>query len=111
MTEFVFISLMTTAWCLGLTVASQDGMVIGFARKALVDENGDAKKEIFKPLLVCEWCMPSIHSLVGYVTHFMLFGVDLNLLVMYPVVVCAASFMTGFLWSLYLLIEKTVDLK
>ncbi len=99
---------LTTIWCLGLTIASQNEMVLGFLRRRLTDGEGNPLRRIYEPLLLCEWCMPSIHALVCYgiaVGLGIINNWSWSLLFAYPIVVMASSFCTGILWSVFKLIE------
>lgn len=96
--------LLTTIWCLGIKIITAERMAfdnVGRYAQRKVEEG----KIIFDPLIACEWCMPSIHSLIGYsfaiglgiITHFYW-----TLVIMYPLVVIGASVGTGFTWNAYL---------
>lgn len=102
----------TTIWVLGLKIATSENMVlekVGQYGKAKVEEG----KKIFEAIIVCQWCMPSIHSLVGYGFAFGLGILPLQwnwqLLIRYPLVVMGASFCSGMLWLLYETINRIHD--
>lgn len=97
---FLQLILITTIWCLGITVASQEGMIIHGIRKW-----ADAKESKWAmPAITCIWCMPSIHSLAGYgfsIGVGVISSFSWSLVFMYPLVVCGASFCSGFIWAIY----------
>lgn len=93
-----------TIWCLGITVVTQKGMALYFIR-----EWAEQKKSIwYDPLILCEWCLASIHSIISF---FIAIGIGVikvlswKLLFMWPLVVMGASFATGIIWTLYKMIE------
>jgi hypothetical protein len=103
--------ILTTMWCLGMKIVTADHMIfakIGKYARQKVEEG----KSIYDPLIACEWCMPSIHSLIGYsfaigiglVTSF-----SWSLVVMYPLVVIGSSIGTGMIWSAYLTMNSAKE--
>lgn len=93
-----------TIWCLGITIVTQPGMLLYFVR-----EWAEQKKSIwYEPLVLCHWCLPSIHSVVSYgfaigigiIEHF-----SWSLIFMWPLVIMGSSILTGIIWSAYLLID------
>lgn len=104
MTTLINIILVTSIWCLGITIATQKDMVLHFIRRWA--EQKDSKW--FEPIVICPWCMPSIHSLIGYSFCFATEIVTVfnwNIVLMYPIVVCGSSVVTGVIWSVYKMIE------
>lgn len=99
--QLVFI---TTIWCLGMKIITSQDMILerlgNFAHKKV--EEG---KLIYDPLIACEWCMPSMHSLVGYffaVVLGIITAFSWRLVIIYPLVAIGASIGTGFIWNAYL---------
>ena len=98
----------TCVWVLGLTIVTQDGMAFGFIRDRLTDDRGNPLMKIYEPLILCEWCMPSIHGIFGYAFAIGLGYINefnWKLVLIYPLVVALSSFIVGMLWSVYLLLE------
>lgn len=96
--------LVTSIWVLGLTIATQKDMVLYFLR----EEAEKMESKIFEPIIICHWCMPSLHSLVGYVFVFFTGIVDeftWRVALMYPLVVCGSSLVCGLVWAIYKKIE------
>lgn len=99
--ELVFI---TTIWCLGMKIITSQNMIfekIGNFAHQKVEEG----KLIYDPLIACEWCMPSIHSLFGYffaVVLGIITSFSWRLVIIYPLVAIGASVGTGFIWNAYL---------
>ena len=92
---------LTSIWILGLTIATQEKMLLHFIRRWA------EKKEssFYEAVLLCIWCMSSLHSIIGY---GFLIGIGVvdefswRHLVAYPIVVCGSSFLSGMLWAIYL---------
>lgn len=93
------IIIITVVWVLGVKIVTSEGMIL-----ESVGRYADSKKSlIWKPLVICVWCMPSIHSLVGYglaVGVGVITGFSWHLIFMYPLVVMASSFICGVLWNI-----------
>ncbi|MBP6478172.1 MAG: hypothetical protein KA290_10675 [Chitinophagaceae bacterium] len=101
MIELLQIILLTSIWCLGVTIVTQPDMALGRLR-----EWAEGKESMwFQPLLICPWCLPSIHSIFGYLFS-LLIGVEITwkIIAIYPLVVAGASVVTGLIWSLCTLI-------
>ena len=102
----------TTIWCLGIKILTADGMVLSkvgkFARKKIKEG-----QIIYEPLVSCEFCLPSIHSLVGYVFGVsigVITGFSMSLVFMYPLVAMGSSIATGFIWNAYQTMMAAKDL-
>lgn len=96
--------IITVIWCLGFKVVTSDGMWLEKIGQYAEHKNA----LIWKPLVKCIWCMPSIHSLVGYglaVGIGVITGFSWHLVFMYPLVVMGSSFICGVLWSISECIE------
>lgn len=100
--------VITSIWVLGLTIVTQKGMALYNFRQW-----AETKKSLwFEPIILCEWCMPSIHSLIGYaiaiglgvINHF-----SWSLVVAYILVVMGSSVVSGMTWALYSLIAKLIE--
>lgn len=93
---------LTTIWCLGIKIVTSDGMIL-----SKVGEYGKKKaeegKRVFEALIVCEWCLPSIHSLFGYGFALALgiLPASWSLLFIYPLVAMGSSMTTGLIWNGY----------
>lgn len=70
------------------------------------NEKVDEGYRIFEAILACPWCMPSLHSFVGYTFYFIFFGVQWELLFAYPIIAFGSSFCSGFTWTIYKFIVK-----
>lgn len=104
------LSILTIIWVMGLTIVTQENMGLYILRDKATDNNFKATKEIYNPLIVCHWCMPSIHSIVGYLAAWGL-GIitewSWKLVLLYPFVVALSSLSCGLIWSFYKLIETS----
>ena len=95
----------TVIWVLGFSLVTSEGMLLHGLRKYAEER----KLLIWDPIVLCVWCMPSIHSLIGYLFAFGIGVIDhfsLKLVIMYPLVVMASSFLSGILWSINKLISE-----
>lgn len=95
--------IIVSIWVLGIKIATGEEMIL-----EKLGEWGKKKSEkykIFDALIVCPFCMPSIHSLVGYSFAFGLNIIplewDWKLLIMYPIIVMGTSILAGFTWTAY----------
>lgn len=100
---FLNIILILSIWCLGIKVVTAKGMILQG-----LGEWGNGKVEdghkIWEPLLVCPWCLPSFHSLIGYSFAIGLGVIDKfewRLVIMLPLVIMGASVVTGLTWTIY----------
>ena len=93
----IFLSIIfTTILVLGVTVFTQPGMGgYSFRENAT---NIDSK--LMQVVILCEWCMPSLWSLLGYSFSFLYVGFDLKMLLFYPITVCASSILCGGIWGI-----------
>lgn len=108
MIEYFKIVVITSIWCIGVMIVSADGMILDGLRikaKKRIDEG----KFIYEALIYCPWCLPSIHSVVGYFFCIIL-GVikefEWKLIFIYPLVAMAASLITGIIWGIHNLISS-----
>jgi hypothetical protein len=95
--EFIIVTIFfTVAVVLGITIVTQDGMVLYKLREEA--ENNGSK--LLEPLILCEWCMPSIYSMLGYVFSYILYGWDIKYLLFYPIVISLSSLICGLVWGI-----------
>lgn len=100
--------VLTSIWILGLRIVTNDGMVLHSIRRYAETKIKKEGKIIYEPLIYCVWCMPSIHTMVGFAIAFslgILHDLSWNLLIMYSVVAMASSLICGLIWQLYLLMD------
>lgn len=96
--------LLTSIWCLGIKIITAKGMGLSNLGDYGLNKVGEGKW-VFDPLIVCEFCLPSIHSLFGYafavgigvITHF-----SWSLVFMLPFVIAGSSIISGLVWNSYL---------
>lgn len=107
MTLIFQLIVLTSIWVMGLTIITQPKML---AEKVRDWADGIHKKgnKFMEPLILCHWCMPSLHSAVGY-TFAVLIGLinhfEWRLVFMYPLVAMGSSLLNGIVWGLHKLIE------
>lgn len=101
--------IITFIWVMGIKISTAEDMIfekVGKWGKRKVDEG----YKIFEALIVCQWCLPSFHSLIGYAFAFglniMPFEWDWKLLIRYPLVVMGTSFLSGMVWTSYETINR-----
>lgn len=99
-------------WVLGIKIVTAEGMIfenIGKYGKQKIEEG----YKVYEALVNCEWCLPSIHSIFGYVFAFALgvipFEWNWNYIIMWPIVVMGTSLCTGLTWTIYLTINDIKD--
>lgn len=100
--------LLTFIWVMGIKISTAEGMVFeklgNWANKQV-----DKGYKIYEAIISCEWCLPSLHSVIGYafavgigvIDHF-----EWKLVVLYPLVVCGTSLLSGLTWTIYLTINE-----
>lgn len=90
----------TSVWVLGIKIVTSPGMIL-----EKVGEWGGKKvregHRIYEALLVCHYCMPSIHSIIGYSFAIGIGVVEFHwrLLISYPIVVMGSSLINGLVWG------------
>lgn len=97
--------LITSVWVLGLTIATQEDMVFGNLRRWAEGQD----KKIYETIILCEWCMPTVHSLFGYcfaIATGIVSDLNWGTIIMYPLVVMGSSIVCGITWSIYNMIDS-----
>ncbi len=101
--------LITTILVVGWKIATAEGMLL---HSVSVWANKSVAKgyKIFE-LLTCPFCMPSVFSILGYgfawICHIAIISGKVAL--MYPLVACGASILSGGIWLVYELITAKRD--
>lgn len=102
MTELLNLILLTSIWVLGLTIVTQEGMAFYRIREwaEYKSKNGSTWAE---PLILCEWCMPSMHTTIGYLFAYLtgIISNDSRHLLLYPLVIMGSSLVSGVIWTIY----------
>lgn len=91
-------------WNLGIEIVLSDGMALNKLRLWAESKNS----KWLEPLIICIWCRPSIHSLVGFVAAHGLGVISFlawSNFILYPFVVAGTSLVSGVIWSCYKHIE------
>jgi len=109
MISFINICLISFFWVIGLTIVTQKGMGL-YSIREWAEKKGT---KLMEPVILCPWCMPSIHCMFGYFFSFASGVVDFNykLILMYPIAVMATSLFSGLTWSLYKLVEINIKVQ
>ena len=97
----------TSIWCLGIKIVTSEGM-LGEKVGQWAQKKYDEGSKLIEPVIYCHWCMPSTHSLIGF-----LFGWGIGLfewhwgvIWYYPLVVAGASILNGILWKVIQIINQ-----
>lgn len=94
---------------MGIKISTAEGMIfekIGLWGEQKVKEG----HKIFEALIVCQWCLPSFHSLIAHGFAFGLgilpFEFNWQLIIRLPLVIMGASFLSGNAWGIYETINR-----
>lgn len=95
---FLVLSIIfTVTIVLGIKVSTGEGMVFNSVKKWLENKVSD---KVFKWIIDCPFCMPSLYSLFGYFFTFLFLKTyNFEWLYFYIITVCAASFISGVMWT------------
>jgi hypothetical protein len=99
--------LITTIWVLGLTIVTQEGMLL-FSIREWANKKHEAGNKWMEPVIICYYCMPSIHSLIAYLFAIgigIITSFEWKLVFMYPLVVMGSSLLNGIVWGIHKMIE------
>lgn len=99
--------LITSIWVMGLTIITQEHMLL-YSWREWADKKHEAGSKWLEPVIICHWCMPSLHSIVGY-----LFAIGIGIITtfewrfvfMYPLVAMGSSLLNGMIWGIHKMIE------
>lgn len=96
---------LTVSWSLGWRVIISEGML--FERIGVwAQDKVDAGNKFYE-LLICPWCLPNFMGVffvwpLAFGLEILPFECNWKYLLMYPFCLSASSFITGFVWTLYL---------
>jgi hypothetical protein len=97
MIELLAISIVIAAVCNGLIIVTSNGQLLYFVRQFMErvfvnTNNEDEIHWLYKPLLLCPSCMPSIYGTAIYILHY---GISYDMLFQLPIVLfCSVTFST-----------------
>jgi len=101
--------LITCTCVMGLKIALSKGMLLERLGEWLEYKVEEEKKKIYN-LFICQWCMATLQSIVA---HAIAFGLGIlpmewnwQLLIRWPLVVMASSFICGNAWNIYETINR-----
>ncbi len=100
---------LTSIWVLGLKIVTSKGMLLekfGTWAETKVEQG----QKIFEAVIVCQWCMPSIHSIVGYLFAYVI-GIPMSwrIVACYPIIVMGSSLVCGLTWLIYETLNRVHD--
>ncbi len=102
--------LLTSIWVLGLTIVTQEGMLL-YNIRLWAEKKADEGNRWVEPLILCHWCMSSLHSFFGY-AFALVSGIviyDWHILILYPLVVMGSSIVNGLTWAAYQLVSAKTE--
>ena len=102
--------LFTTILVLGVKIVTHEKSVLHWL-KLKIERNFP---KLAKPLISCEFCMPTFWSVGGWLFAFAFIyfsqGIfEIKYLIFYPITIAASSFLAGFLWVLLLIVLKIYE--
>lgn len=103
MTLLFSLIAITSIWCLGIKILTEEGMVLQNLGKWGELQVSLGVKWV-EPAFYCQWCMPSIHSLVGFGFAWaigLLPELSWHLIFFYPLVAMGSSLVNGLVWQHY----------
>jgi hypothetical protein len=105
MMTLIALVTLVSAWVIGLTIASQEGMIL-HRLQSWAEKKEEEGGWWAKPIITCPSCMPSIHAVFGYIFGWLV-GCDISfkMILAYPIVVVFSSAVITFLWTIYLWID------
>lgn len=104
---------LTTLWTLGWKVIISEGMLL-----EKIGSWGDKKAEqgykIVEGLITCPWCVPNIHGLLfvwplAFGMGIMPLEFSWKYVFAYPFCVAGSSFVSGYVWGLFLMVNAKRD--
>lgn len=107
------IILLTSIWVFGVKILTHEGMLLEklgeWANKKVEDGN-----KFIEWLFVCEWCMPSIHSIlfvlpISYFVGILDGFIDVKNILILPFIIAGASLLSGIIWNFVMLLLKYYD--
>ena len=102
---FLLTIFFTFAIVWGIKISTSNGNVFEKI-KDFLEKN--LSEKLFKWVVDCPYCMPSLYSIFGYVFYYIYIGyIDWGRLFFYPIIVGASSFVCGILW----VINETINEK
>lgn len=106
--EILIVIFFTYIWVIGVKIATSEGMIL--EKLGTWGEEQEEENKIFKGLITCPWCLPGVHSIVGWGYAFILGGIPFEwnwkYLVMWPIIIMGSSLCAGLTWTIYLAISK-----
>ena len=100
MIDLIQIIFFTFSLVMAVKIVTQDGM-IGESLGNYAEDKLKEGNRIWEPLMLCQWCMPSIYSSLGFCFFIFFHGsINYRLFFLYPVVVGFSSLVCGATWSI-----------
>lgn len=104
---FLYNLLIIVCFCLGLRTITHQGKIGYVLRQRL--EQSKLSDLIKKPLLLCIECTASFWGTIIYCLNvYLYYGVSIEALIIWPLVVISASFFNGLFWKFYLWLEYII---
>ena len=102
--------LFTTALVLGIKIVTHERSALHWLKLKIEKR----LPKIADPLISCEFCMPTFYSAVGWFFTFLFLylsagSFEIKLLLFYPITIVASSFLSGFFWTLLIILLKIYE--
>lgn len=111
MNVLVNLILTTSILVLGITVATQPGMLLEYWRN-WAEKKKDEGWGVMDAVLICHWCMPSLWAILGYgfaLATGVVWYFNWKIALMYPLVVMGSSVLNGIVWATYQMISEIAE--
>ena len=87
--------IITSLFCNGLKEAAGQGNILEWFNDYFYKK----PKWIYKPIIGCIYCMSSIYSISAIGFYFLLYGFDINVLYLLPVMICCVCSLNGIIYN------------
>lgn len=102
--------IICSIWTLGVKIVTSEGMVLHSVGEWAEDKVKQGHI-IYEALIVCEWCLPSIHTAIAILFAW---GIGIitptwHLIFYYPLVAMGASMLNGLVWGHHIKQTRTIE--
>ena len=97
MTELLQIIVITGLFVNGLSISTDTGMIFEHVKAWIKSKIGEHK--IYKPIIGCVRCMPSIY---GTIIYLLMMPIDINIVWQLPIVIVASVSLSAVINSQYI---------
>lgn len=97
MIELIQIIIITALFVNGLSISTDSGMIFEHVKAWIKSKIGERK--IYKPIIGCVRCMPSIY---GTIIYLLMMPIDINIVWQLPIVIVASVSLSAVINSQYI---------